>query len=83
MTGYLTDAGVALGAFFRGDKEALVCFCYFALHLLLFVTGAFLGAFSFRWLDVYAAMAAGFLQLFAGSVYFLSRHFGRKQDKHV
>lgn len=79
MTGYLTDAGVALGAFFRGDKKALVCFCYFAMHLLLFTTGAFWGAFSFRWLDVYAAMAAGFFQLFSGLVYFLSRYFGRKQ----
>ncbi len=83
MTGYLTDAGVALGAFFRGDKKALVCFCYFALHLLLFTTGAFLGAFSFRWLDVYAAMAAGMIQLFSGLVYFMSRYFGsRKQDNH-
>lgn len=81
MTGYLTDAGVALGTFFRGDKKALDCFCYFVLHLLLFTTGAFLGAFSFRWLDVYAAVAAGMIQLFSGLVYFMSGDFGRKSKE--
>jgi uncharacterized membrane protein YoaK (UPF0700 family) len=44
MTGYLTDAGVALGAF------------------------------SSRWLDVYAGM----IQLISGLVYFMSGDFGRE-----
>ena len=73
MTGYLTDAGVALGHVFRGDKNELWKFWYFGAHLLIFVVGAALGANAFIFFDRQAATIAGVLPCVPGMVYLLSR----------
>ena len=77
MTGYLTDAGVALGRVFRGDKQALWKFWYFAAHLLIFLVGAYLGAHAFLVFDRQAATIAGVLQCVPGMIYLLSRDKNR------
>lgn len=69
MTGYMTDAGVALGQSLRRDKKELWKFRYFGIHLLIFVAGALMGVAAGEVLGLYALPLTGAVQILTGMVY--------------
>ena len=69
MTGYLTDAGVALGQVMRGDRDQAWKFWYFTCHLILFFLGSLAGGLVQILAGRWALSLAGLIQLSAGLVY--------------
>jgi uncharacterized membrane protein YoaK (UPF0700 family) len=70
MTGYLTDAGVELGKRLRGVKTERWKLFYFAIHILIYLIGAVVGALTRHALSLYAIAVAGALQIICGLIYF-------------
>jgi hypothetical protein len=66
MTGYLTDAGVELGKRLRGVKTERWKLFYFAIHILIYLIGAVVGALTRHALSLYAIAVAGALQIICG-----------------
>mgnify|MGYP001427555302 CR=1 FL=1 len=71
MTGYLTDAGVALGHIIRGDRGQAWTFWYFTCHLILFFLGTLTGGLTQVLASRWALGAAGLIQLSAGISYMI------------
>ncbi len=69
MTGYLTDAGVALGRKIRGEIGERWKFHYFLLHVAIFLAGAVLGALMRPVLLRYTVTISGAIQVLCGIVY--------------
>lgn len=72
VTGYLTDAGFALGAFVRGEKTELWKVKFYSLSVIAFILGGYLGYII---LDkvAYPLMMIGFLYCVCGLYYFYLR----------
>ncbi|NLA82734.1 MAG: DUF1275 domain-containing protein, partial [Clostridiaceae bacterium] len=69
MTGYLTDAGVALGHVLRGDRDQAWKLWYFTCHLVLFFLGSLAGGLAQVLASRWALSLAGLIQLSAGLFY--------------
>lgn len=71
MTGYLTDAGVALGHVLRGDRDQAWKLWYFTCHLVLFFLGSLAGGLAQVLASRWAMSMAGLIQLSAGLVHLI------------